>query len=349
MKNKTICVISGSRSDYNENYWILHEMSKHKDLHVVSIDIQGANVYPTPGEWKQESMFIEGDTVCQYAGECISKFGDGLSANKIDYVFLLGDRWEILQVAIAAKIHRIPIIHLHGGEETEGSYDNDFRHCISQLSAIHFVINGYCKERLHSKGIYGNIHVVGSPRDDHKNNIELTTDILQDMGLSKDRKTALVIYHPETKHNDIDDCAKKFFKALGEIDMQYVIIFPNFDQGSEYIDRQIINFRNEGVIKCGVLDYQKYLSVLSAVDIMIGNSSAGIQETPSFKKPCVNVGDRQKGREQSGNVINATYDNIKEKVRYGLSDEFRDKMFCMPFGDGRVSERIVEIIRRVIK
>ena len=341
---KKIWVISSSRTDYNANKWILDEMRKHNDIQETSLCFGGFNEYETLDS-RDIYIELEEENIFNFAASVMKLTGKLLEKSSPDYIFVLGDRWETLQVSIAATLNNIPIIHQGGGEKSEGAYDDYFRDCISKLSKYHFVIHENCKKRLHKLGIYDNIYVTGSPRMDYKYKLKQDKDILNRFGLDQTKKAALVIYHPETKSKKNEENTKKFFQTLDQMDMQYVIIYPNYDKGSQIIFDEINKFRDQGTVKYTSLPLEDYLSVLSTVDIMIGNSSAGLLETPTFNLPCVNVGDRQKGRDRSHNVIDATYDNIEEKVRLGLSVNYRESMCCLEFGDGSVSKDIVRIIR----
>lgn len=345
---KKIWVISSSRTDYNANKWVLDEMRKHSDIQETSLCIGGFNEYETLDS-RDIFVELEGEDIFHFAANVMKLTGELLERSSPDYIFVLGDRWETLQICIAATLNNISIIHQGGGERSEGVYDDYFRDCISKLSKHHFVIHENCQKRLKKIGIYDNIYITGSPRMDYKYKLKQDKDILNRFGLDQTKKTALVIYHPETKSEDIEKNAKKFFDILDIIDLQYVIIYPNYDKGSQIIFDEINRFRDQGTVKYTSLPLEDYLSVLSTVDIMIGNSSAGILETPTFNLPCVNVGNRQKGRDRSHNVIDANYDNIEEKVRLGLSVNYRESMVCLEFGDGSVSKEIVDIIRSKCK
>jgi UDP-hydrolysing UDP-N-acetyl-D-glucosamine 2-epimerase len=347
-----IIVISGSRADYNINFWVLEEMSKHNDIKFESVILEGIQNYIIDnGEyrkhktWTNKYIKIEGDTMPQKAGYCVSEIGSYFADSQADYVMILGDRFEILMVCACAKLFNIPIIHLGGGEVSEGSYDNDFRDCISRLASAHFTISNKCSDRLKAKGITENVYAVGSPRIDYIDKFEYNPLILKYYGLDTSKQTVLVVYHPETNDlKNIEAKAKKFFDSLLDIDLNYIIIYPNHDSGSECIYKLIDNLQGNNIRKFKTLHLEDWLSVMNAVDMMIGNSSAGIMETPTFKLPCVNVGNRQQGRDRSGNVIDCDYDNIRGAIYEAIS--FKNSMTYGTFGDGKVSERIVNIIRR---
>jgi len=347
---KTIWVISGSRADFNLNRWVIEELQKHDEFHIVSIGLQGVNKYEMDIDCLSSNLEIIGRLVSDYAGNCISRIGSWFNSNKIDYVLVLGDRWEILQVAIAAKLYDIPIIHLGGGEVSEGSYDNDFRACISQLSKYHFVVTENCKRNLAKLNITDNVYVVGSPRLDCVDRVEYNHDILDKYSFDKNKKIGLVIYHPETKNLDsIEESAYIFFGSLMAVDMQHLIIYPNHDNGSEIIIEIINRLKGDNIVVVETLKHSDYLSFLNVVDVMIGNSSAGIMETASYRLPTVNVGDRQKGRECNVNVVHVGCErnDIIVAVEDALSTTCKN--ICAgvknKFGDGRASEKIVEIIR----
>ena len=347
-----IIVISGSRADYNINFWVLEEMSKHKDIEFESIILEGIQNYTIDTgyqkyqTWENKHIIIEGDSITQKCGFCVREIGAYFADSQADYVMILGDRFEILMVCACAKLFNIPIIHLGGGEVSEGSYDKDFRDCISRLASVHFTISDKCSDRLKAKGITENVYSVGSPRMDYIGKFEYNPLILKYYGFDISRRTALVIYHPETNEiKNVEVKAKKFFDTLLDIDLNYIIIYPNHDSGSEHIYSIIDNIQGDNIRKFKTLHLEDWLSVMNVVDLFIGNSSAGIMETPTFKLPCVNVGNRQQGRDRSGNVVDCDYNGVKVASSFAISLKHSGIMTYNTFGDGKVSERIVKIIR----
>ena len=330
---KRIFIVSGSRADYNMNRWVFKSMQNCEMVDVHHIDLRDYSLQPD---------------IALASGQALGLMDRFIKENNPDYILVLGDRWEILQTVIVGTIHQVPIIHLGGGETSIGSYDDDFRDCISRMSKYHFVVTEKCKKNLNKIGIYDNIYVVGSPRMDYLYHIRINKDIIKDIGLDPKKDIGLVVYHPETKSKDMNEKTDMFFDALSNFDMQYIIINPNNDTGSDYIKKKIKSFRNKGVKKYDSVCLEDWVSLLDGVDVMIGNSSAGIMETPTFKLPFVNVGDRQKGRERSGNVIDADYENMETCLELSLMDDYKAGLFFDPFGDGVVSDRIVRILEEMI-
>jgi len=250
-----------------------------------------------------------------------------------DYIIVLGDRWEILITVFNAVIQNIPIIHLGGGEISNGSYDDIFRDWISRASQYHFVISNKAKKRLKQIGIKKNVFVVGSPRIDTLNRIILKdkTELFNELKLKTNKKTAIVLYHPATKS---DEDPEELIDALKELALQYVIIRPNIDKGSrELIDR----FSKLGELR--ELDLVDWTSLLFHADLMIGNSSAGVMEAPYFGLPFINVGERQAGREGS-----KTIKCEKEAIIKAVNKAKRYKSKKLIY----VSRKIADILSRVL-
>ena len=317
-----IAIYSGSRADYSIAYWVKKALNNYDDI---NSEIHRLIV-------NEDVMYIHNNI------------------GKYDYIILIGDRKEVAEMAIEAVYYQIPIIHIGGGEVSEGSYDEIYRRMITQAARYHFVITDKCKGRLERMGICSkNIHVVGSPRIDYIHHYKLET-------INYEKPTALVIYHPETANEDTGQKAKIFYKALEEYEgLNYIVIHPNEDRGADAIKKEISHFiirKRSGVEVHRELPLNEYLAILNSVDLMIGNSSAGIMETPTFKIPFVNVGDRQKGRDRLENTIDVEcyINKIHAGISKALDKEFRELLEGMDneFGDGHASERIAEIVKELV-
>jgi UDP-hydrolysing UDP-N-acetyl-D-glucosamine 2-epimerase len=269
-----------------------------------------------------------------------------IADNKIKNILILGDRWETLQIAMIAKLHNINIYHIGGGEVSKGAYDDDFRRAISQLASYHFIVDDNCHERLYQQGIDSeNIYVVGSPRlDNDKTNIKK---------INFPKKTALVIYHPTTKNDNTYQEITELLDSLRYFDMNYIMLYPNKDKGSDIIINEIEDFAmDERVRLQEKVTLDEYYDLINSVDIMIGNSSAGITETASYHLPTVNIGDRQKDRDCNDNVLHAKCEkhDIVKAITTAMTDGFID--YCNDidnkFGDGKASEKIVKIVKGLL-
>lgn len=295
-----LMIISGSRADYNMLENLANELNIQKfEIECIQIGIEN------------------------YKGPLTRMFGDSLwetsrhiRTTMPDYIIILGDRWEILGAAIAAKMFGVGIIHLGGGETTLGSYDNYFRNMISIVSDYHFVVSKKAKEKLNNMGIKKNVYIVGSPRMDYRHGIVeiiTKTTLFKKHNLDPEKKTALVIYHPETINYDIKQ-VEILVSALKQTDLQYFIISSGQDKNCLIINEKL----KEIAEVHETIEHDEWVSFLYSADILIGNSSAGIMEAPYYGLPVINIGDRQKGRERidEKNVIDCKHDvyEIKEKI-----------------------------------
>ena len=252
---------------------------------------------------------------------------------KIDLVFLTGDRFEILPVALNCLFKNIPLIHLHGGELTYGAVDDSIRYAISKIARLHFVTTQQYKKRLLQIGENPkNVTVSGSPILEHVKNYAKYNfnELKKNMAYFK-KPFVLCTYHPESsnyKSNLVN--LKLLVKCLRKLKNHNVLFtYPNFDDGNQELIkylRQIEKDKNFYLSKS--LGIEKYFSFLKHCDLVIGNSSSGIIEAASFKKPVVNLGSRQQGREKGENILNCSF--TEEKIDYSLkkalSDRFKKKV-----------------------
>jgi UDP-hydrolysing UDP-N-acetyl-D-glucosamine 2-epimerase len=286
---------------------------------------------------------------------CIS-MADCFSRLKPDIVLILGDRVELLAVTATCICMGIPIAHIGGGQCTEGAIDEQIRHMITKASHLHFVANQSFGDRLLLMGEEPwRIFVTGSPSIDCliKTNPMSCDELSQDLGLDLSNPTALVSYHPETiSEVDQEELNREFFTALEELDIQLLLTYPNGDFGSQGIIEQLKRLaskcRSKRVL-VPTLGLQRYVSALRYVKLMIGNSSSGIVEAPTFNLPVVNVGKRQQGRLTAENVITCEIkrDSIKKAINRAL--HYNLKKCNKPYGDGYSTGRIVDILLEVIE
>jgi len=364
---KKICVITGSRADYGLLCWVMKEIASRPDMELLPVAV-GAHLEK---EWGYTVKHIEadgftnvakiktfsGDTspsgIAATTAETLKGLSKFFASENPDLVVLLGDRYEILAAAMSALIHNIPIAHLGGGEISEGVIDDSIRHALTKLSHLHFVITEKCAERVTALGEEPwRVHVSGSPRLDFVSNIEFTAkdELVQRLGIDFSGKTALVIFHPLTLENEnTEKQAEELIAALKETDLSKVIFYPNIDTNSETIIRMLEDFvgdisNNAKIFK--PLEMADYLGILNSVDLMIGNSSAGIVESPSF-----NIGDRQKGRDCMENVIHVPNEKnaILAGIKKALSAGFRDSLKNMKniYGDGAASKKIADMLSEI--
>lgn len=271
-------------------------------------------------------------------------------SNRYDAVVLLGDRYETLAIAIAAGNTRTPIFHLCGGDTTEGALDEWIRHSISKMSYLHFVTNqdserrviqlGEAPERVFNYGSTSidNIHSVAT-----MNKVEA----LKSVGLSECRY-AICTYHPVTMETgNVDEQMHHFLQAIQYFqDIQFIVTKSNADQGGQRIN-QILDEAGRELPNLHVftsLGIKRYLSLMKNAEFVMGNSSSGIIEAPSFGVPTVNIGDRQKGRLQSKSIVNCGIRKVDiiNAVNEALSEKHREvsRKVVSPYGDGHAANRI---------
>ena len=365
---KTVAVVTGSRADYGLLCWVMREMKKREDLELTPV-ATGAHL---ESQWGNTVELIRNDGfdnlveikvptadtsphgICVGMSATIAQFSAYFRENRPDMLVLLGDRYEILAVAMAATVHNIPIIHLGGGEVSEGAIDDCIRHALTKLSRLHLVITEECAERVRKMGEEAwRIHVVGSPRLDymHHQRYKSRRELSEELGIKFVRPLGLVIFHPTTlEHLNTEAQVKKLLEAMDRVEMEYVMLYPNIDTGSEIIIREIEAYAGvrDNVHLLHTLEMTNYLSVLRHCDVMIGNSSAGIVEAPLFKLPAVNIGNRQKGRDCMTNVIHTSNssDDIVAGIDKALTREFRDSLkdLINRYGNGYASVKIADII-----
>jgi len=369
---KRICVVTGSRADYGLLYWVMKEIEVNPDMKLIPVATGGhlsRRIGYTAREITEDGFedlvkinILNEDTssrgIAQSISRGVEKFADFFKNNTVDFLVLLGDRFEVLAVAIAALPYNIPIAHIGGGEISEGVIDDNIRHSLTKLSHLHFPIAEQCAKRILQLGEEPwRIHVVGSPRLDFMKKVTYKPKriLAKELGITFNDKVALVIYHPVTlEFKDAERQINNVLKAIEVVNVETIIFYPNIDTASSVIIKKIEQFvkrrRNTKLLK--PLKRDDYFSLLNAIDIMVGNSSSGIVEAPSFKLPVVNIGNRQRGRDQLRNVISVDYSwrNIVKAMRKGLYDkEFIRSLKNVrnPYGDGKASRRIVKILHDI--
>jgi len=277
-----------------------------------------------------------------------------IKKNKPDLFILLGDRYEIFAVATSAYISGIPIAHIHGGEITQGSLDNGYRHSISKFSNIHFVSNKIYRKRLiqlgeNPKSIF-NVGSLGV-ENIYKTKFITEKDLERELKIKLKKKILLVCLHPEiTKNRTVKLVQETLISLKYFKDNTIIFTLPGADLFNDIIfakiRKSIKNFPNSYLFKS--LGSQRFLSLLKIADVMIGNSSSGILEVPVFKKPTINIGDRQKGREISSNVLNVRVNRfeIKKKINFIFSKKFNLKKIDSTFKRKNTSKMIINILKR---
>ena len=290
-------------------------------------------------------------------GLALISFAEYFEESRPDGLIVLGDRFELLAICSAAMNARIPIMHLHGGEVTEGAIDESVRHAITKMSYLHFACTetyrrriiqmGEEPERVFNVGALGVENAIYSPK---LSKMELE----KSLGVSLDKPYAVVTFHPVTLE---DNSATKQITELLDAMVQYpqmtfIITGANADVGGRDINATVKEYatKNENIYVFDSLGVKKYLSAIKYAEFVLGNSSSGILEVPSFGIPTINVGDRQKGRIQAESIINCkpSKQDIIRAIDEAMNKEFREKaQKCVsPYGKGNTAEKIVKILEK---
>lgn len=283
----------------------------------------------------------------------VREVGAALERLQPDALVLVGDRFETAAAALAATLCRVPIVHLHGGEETEGAFDNALRHAVTKLSHLHLVSHSRHAARVVAMGEQpSSVHVVGAPGLDnaHRPDLASRAELESFLAAPVAGPLVLVTVHPATLSTaDVEGEVRATVAAMDGVEATYVITLPNSDPGSELI-RRVLEAAAERPRRVAVkaLGDRRYWSLLKLCDALLGNSSSALIEAPLLGLPAVNVGDRQKGRERGANVIDAlpTAAEVTGALKRALSAQFRASLRPdTRFGDGHAAERIVAILK----
>ncbi len=365
-----ICVVTATRAEYGLLSPIIKKI-KNDDNFLISLAVTGAHLSPEFGLTykqieadgikidKKIEILLSSDTstaISKSMGLAIISFAEYFSEENFDAVMLLGDRYEILAVACAAMNEGIPIIHLHGGETTEGAVDEVIRHAVTKMSYIHLASTEKYRQRIIQMGERPeNVFCVGAMGVENVVHMELMEKTVLEKELQTDLNSpyALVTFHPVTlEKNSAEFQTKELLKALDEFpNWKFIITKANADKDGRVInqlfDQYVLEHKNAKVYNS--LGTARYLSAMKYSEMIIGNSSSGILEAPSFQIPTVNIGDRQKGRIRAESIIDCQpcKDAIVKAMKKARDRHFREKLLGIksPYGDGETSSRIISILK----
>lgn len=366
-----ICIVTGTRAEYGLLKPLIEKIRKVDDF-TLQLLVTGAHLSPEFGLTYRQieadgykidakvEMLLSSDTaegITKSMGLGMIGYADAFKQLSPDLLVILGDRYEMLAVASTALIFRIPIAHIHGGELTEGAYDDAIRHAITKMSALHFTSTEAYRQRVIQLGEQPeNVFNVGAIGLDNFQSLQLLSkkELEEDLHITFDRFNYLVGFHPETLS---DQSVEEQFEALLQaIDMQtdsfFVFTKANADTNGRIINQMMEVYVKKHPDKSALfasLGTLRYLSVMKQVTAVVGNSSSGILEAPSARTTTINIGDRQKGRIQAESIINckAKKEDITSAFDLVKSDAFREKIkkVVNPYGNGTASTQIVKILR----
>lgn len=367
---KKVCVVTAARSEYGLLRWLLKELQSSSSLQLQLL-VTGSHLSPEYGLTYREieddgfqidkkiEFLLSSSTatgIVKSMGLCSISISDALSDLSPDLMVVLGDRYELLPICSAALVMRIPIAHISGGDITEGAIDDKVRNAITMMADYHFPGTGESALRIQRmSGSESNIFVTGETNLDNFLLLPRLSrqELSNSLKIDESKRWILCTYHSETtlsleENMERVNCLVKLFTEE-YIDYEIIISKSNADYGGTEINSlwQKVVATNNHIHLFDSLGQKKYISILYQVVFMIGNSSSGIFESPVVGVPVVNIGERQRGRLLTSNIISAcgTYSDILDSSKAAI--EFYNKGIAPidnPYGDGKSSKRIVEIL-----
>jgi GDP/UDP-N,N'-diacetylbacillosamine 2-epimerase (hydrolysing) len=369
--SRKICVITGTRAEYGLLRWVMQGIKDDPEL-TLQIIATGMHLSPEFGLTYREiekdgfqidrkvEMLTSSDTpvgIAKSMGLGLIGFADTLNELQPDLIVVLGDRFEIFAAVAAALVARIPVAHLHGGETTEGAFDEAFRHSITKMSHLHFVAAEEYRRRVIQLGEQPErvLLVGGLGVDAIKRTALLDRDALEaSLDFQLGAKNLLVTFHPVTLESQSStQQMSELLAALDQLgdDTHLIFTMPNADNGSRELARMVDDFvsTHPNARAYASLGQLRYLSCMQQVDGVIGNSSSGLAEAPSLATGTVNIGDRQRGRLKAQSVIDCLpqRQSILDAINRLYTADFRQSLQTMvsPYGDGGASQKIVQVLQ----
>jgi GDP/UDP-N,N'-diacetylbacillosamine 2-epimerase (hydrolysing) len=369
---KKICVITGTRAEYGLLYWLMKEIQEDRNLEL-QVVVTGMHLSPEFGltwkeikkdgfriNWKIE-MLLSSDTpvgITKSMGLSLIGFADAYNELQPDLIVVLGDRFEILSATTAAMVAQIPIAHLHGGESTEGVMDESIRHSISKMSHLHFTATEEYRNRVIQLGEDPkHVYNFGGLGIDNIKKFDLLPKKKFENSISfrLNKHNLLITFHPVTLEKKTTEA--QFQELLNALDIlsdtHLIFTKPNADTDGriiiEMID-QYVSEHKDKAISFQSLGQIRYLSALQFVDAVVGNSSSGLLEAPSFQIGTINIGDRQKGRVLAESIINCppNEEAISSALTHLYSKEFQKNLSTVknPYGDGGAAVQVKQILKK---
>jgi GDP/UDP-N,N'-diacetylbacillosamine 2-epimerase (hydrolysing) len=368
-----VCIATGTRAEYGLLKPLIEKISADDDF-TLQLLVTGAHLSPEFGLTYRQieadgyridakvEMLLSSDTavgITKSMGLGMIGYADALKKLSPDLMIILGDRYEMLSVASTALIFRIPIAHIHGGELTEGAYDDAIRHAITKMSVLHFTSTEVYRKRViqlgeDPKSVF-NVGAIGL--DNFKSlNLLSKSDLEKELNIKFNKYNYLVGFHPETLSNfSIETQFEALLRAIDtQTDSFFIFTKANADTDGRIINQMIEKYVSTHPEKAALfasLGTLRYLSVMKQVTAVVGNSSSGILEAPSAQTTTINIGDRQKGRIQSESIINceankediiSAFDKVKSEVFRNIT-----KNVVNPYGNGNTSNQIIKVLKSV--
>ena len=372
MKRK-VCVITGTRAEYGLLYWVIKGLDDDPEVEL-QIIATGMHLSPEFGltykNIEQDGfeinskveMLLSSDTsvgISKSIGLGVIGFAESFDTLKPDIAIVLGDRFEVLAASVAATIGRIPLAHCHGGEATEGLIDEPIRHSVTKMSHVHFTATEEYRKRVIQLGESpATVFNVGALGIENINKLDLLDRpaFEEAINFKLNKRNLLVTYHPVTLETaTAEEQFKNLLEALDDLqETNLIFTKPNADSDGRVIIDLIDEFVAENkdkAIAFTSLGQLRYLSALKYMDGVVGNSSSGLIEAPSFKIGTVNIGDRQKGRIRGESVIDCepSVTSIKGAIDHLYDQKFKELLVNIvnPYGEGNPSEKIIDTLKSV--
>lgn len=366
---KTIAILTATRAEYGLLKPIIIAL-KETGAYNIKVLVTGAHLSPEFGLTYKEilddniqidkkiDILLSSDTpsaISKSMGLAIMGFADYFTDNRPDALMVLGDRYETLAVCLSAMNERIPIIHLYGGDTTEGAVDEAIRHAITKLSYLHLVSNEESRNRVIQLGESPDrVFNVGAISVENALKMPLMAkeELSSSLKMNLEKEYAVVTFHPVTLENsNAKEQCMELLKAISMHDeLNYIITKANADTDGRIINKLFEEYTksHDNAMLFDSLGVKRYLSALKYASMVIGNSSSGLSEAPSFHIPTVNIGDRQRGRLKSSSVIDCmpNSSDISKAIIMAKSNSFKEicNSTVNPYGDGNTSSKIVDII-----
>lgn len=368
---RTVAVVTVARSDYGIYLPVLRQLQARAGIRLEVI-ASGAHLLSAFGHTvdaivadgfsvvERVNVLLAEDSpegIAQSMGLGVSGFAQVFARRRPDILVVLGDRFDMHAAALAALPFRIPVAHLHGGEVTSGAIDDALRHSMTKLSHLHFVATSDAARRVAQLGEEPwRIVVTGAPALDAIRDLPPASrdDLERDLGVRLQEAPLLVTFHPTTlEYENAGEQADALLGALAGLDRPIVFTMPNADTSNGVIRRRILDWcaPRESAVAVENLGPRRYFALMRHAAAMVGNSSSGLVEAPSFRLPVVNIGSRQDGRLRAANVIDVPAETpaIAAAIRRALSPEFRAGLSSLvnPYGDGHAAGRIADTLNDV--
>ncbi len=370
MTKRKVCVITGTRAEYGLLYWLIKEIESDQEL-ALQLIVTGMHLSPQFGLTYKEiekefkinkkiDILSSSDTdkdISKSMGLAQISFAETFEELRPDIIVVLGDRYEIFSAVAAGMIARIPIAHIHGGESSEGAIDEAIRHSITKMSHLHFTASEEYKNRVIQLGEDPErVFNVGGMGIENINRLELLSkdELEKSLNFKLNKKNILITFHPATLENKTSKTQfKELLDAVDELDDTNIIVTKsNSDSGGKIINKMIDDYvvqNNHKSIGFASLGQLRYLSAMQYIDAIVGNSSSGLIEAPSFKIGTINIGDRQKGRIKADSVIDClpNKESIRNAFNILYSKKFQSglKTIQNPYDQGDSSKNVIKALK----